>query len=66
MNNRSEIVFVGDLVGGSSAINGMAFMRGTSDEYDGWATLGGPNSTWDWKGTLPYFKKVSSSTSSTP
>lgn len=60
MNNRSQAVNVGNLVGGSSAINGMAFMRGTSDEYDDWGStgLGGPNSTWDWKGVLPYFKRA--------
>ena len=62
MDNRTQAVNIGNLVGGSSAINGMAFMRGTSDEYDGWAQLGGPNSTWDWKGVLPYFKKVCSAT----
>jgi choline dehydrogenase len=59
MNNRTQAVNIGNVVGGSSAINGMAFMRGTSDEYDGWgAELGGPNSTWNWKGVLPYFKKA--------
>ena len=51
---------VGRVVGGSSAVNGMAFMRGTRDEYDGWGVeLAGPNSTWDWNGVLPYFKKAS-------
>ena len=58
LNNRTQAVIVGNVVGGCSAINGMAFMRGTSEEYDGWAELGGPNSTWNWKGVLPYFKKV--------
>jgi choline dehydrogenase-like flavoprotein len=58
MNNRTQAVMIGNVVGGSSAINGMAFMRGTSDEYDGWAEIGGPNSTWNWQGVLPYFKRV--------
>lgn len=58
MNNKTQAVVVGNLVGGSSAVNGMAFMRGTSDEYDAWKELGGPNSTWDWAGVLPYFKKA--------
>lgn len=52
------------MVGGGSAINAQAFMRGTSEDYDRWAALGGEdsNSEWDsewgWDGILPYFKKV--------
>lgn len=58
--NRTQAVNVGNVVGGSSAINGMAFMRGTADEYDGWAELGGGSdkSTWDWKGVLPFFRRA--------
>lgn len=58
MNNRTQDVRIGCCVGGSSAINGMVMVRGTASEYNGWAELGGPNSTWDWDGVLPYFKKV--------
>ncbi|KAF2709033.1 GMC oxidoreductase [Pleomassaria siparia CBS 279.74] len=58
MNSRSQAVIIGCCVGGSSAINGMVFLRGTKSEYDGWAELGGPNSTWNWEGVLPYFKKA--------
>ncbi|KAF2473723.1 alcohol oxidase [Lindgomyces ingoldianus] len=59
MNNREQQVRIGCCVGGSSAINGMVFVRGTKPEYDGWAELGGTKSTWDWNGVLPYFKKAS-------
>jgi choline dehydrogenase-like flavoprotein len=59
MNNRTQAVQLGCCVGGSSAVNGMVMVRGTKPEYDGWAELGGPNSTWNWDGILPYFKKVS-------
>jgi len=59
MRNRSQIVTVGRVLGGCSAINGMMFLRGTKDEYDGWAELGGEGSTWNWEGVLPYFKRVS-------
>ncbi|KAF2788865.1 GMC oxidoreductase [Melanomma pulvis-pyrius CBS 109.77] len=59
MNNRKQAVIIGCCVGGSSAINGMVFVRGTKPEYDGWAELGGPGSTWNWEGVLPYFKKAS-------
>lgn len=58
MNNRTQDVWIGCCVGGSSAINGMVAVRGTRSEYDGWAELGGEGSTWDWNGVLPYFKKV--------
>ena len=58
MNNRSQFVWLGCCVGGSSAINGMVYVRGTKPEYDGWAELGGPGSTWNWDGMLPYFKKA--------
>jgi choline dehydrogenase-like flavoprotein len=51
-------VGIGCCVGGSSAINSQIFMRGTSEDYDRWQALGGPDSDWDWKGMLPYFKKV--------
>ncbi|RDL38732.1 Glucose oxidase [Venustampulla echinocandica] len=58
MNNRTQDVRIGCCVGGSSAINGMVMVRGTASEYNGWAELGGPESTWNWDGVLPYFKKA--------
>lgn len=58
MNNRTQAVWIGCCVGGSSAINGMILVRGTRNEYDGWKDLGGPGSTWGWEGVVPYFKKV--------
>ncbi|KAH9214859.1 hypothetical protein DL95DRAFT_461693 [Leptodontidium sp. 2 PMI_412] len=59
LNNRSINVRVRKAVGGSSTINGLQLLRGTSDEYDMWAGLGAENSTWNWAGLLPYFKKAS-------
>ncbi|KXX78386.1 Oxygen-dependent choline dehydrogenase [Madurella mycetomatis] len=56
--NRSTVALVGNCVGGSSAINGMALMRGTARDYDIWAELGGKSSDWAWKDMLPYFKKA--------
>lgn len=58
MSGRTQEVIVGAALGGSSAINGMVYVRGTKEEYDGWKVLGGPRSTWEWKKMLPYFKKV--------
>lgn len=51
-------MIMGHCVGGSSAINGMAVMRGTAQEYNTWAELGNRGSTWNWDGMLPYFRKV--------
>jgi hypothetical protein len=48
---------VGKLVGGSSGINGLQALRGTKEEYDLWAQLGG-GPTWKWEELIPYFKKA--------
>ncbi|KAI0487273.1 GMC oxidoreductase [Xylaria cf. heliscus] len=58
LNNRSTTVVVGKLVGGSSAINAMMSIRGTSDDYDRWGSFFGKDSSWSWEGLLPYFKKA--------
>ncbi|KAI8949821.1 GMC oxidoreductase [Xylaria longipes] len=58
LNNRSATVVVGKLVGGSSAINAMMTIRGTSDDYDRWGSFFGKDSSWSWEGLLPYFKKA--------
>ncbi|HIB13338.1 MAG TPA: mycofactocin system GMC family oxidoreductase MftG [Dehalococcoidia bacterium] len=46
----------GKVVGGSSAINGQAFLRGIPEDYDNWASLG--NDQWDYLKVLPYFRKM--------
>ena len=58
MDDRVVPLGMGFCVGGSSAINGMAVMRGTKADYDFWAELGDEDSTWDWEGMLPYYQKV--------
>jgi len=46
----------GRVLGGSSAINGMIYMRGQREDYDGWADLTG-DAGWCWEQVLPYFKR---------
>ncbi len=48
----------GKLLGGSSAINGMVFVRGQSHDFDHWAQLG--NRGWSYADVLPVFKKMES------
>jgi choline dehydrogenase len=45
----------GRVIGGSSAINGMIYMRGQAADYDHWRQLG--NVGWGWADVLPYFLK---------
>ena len=45
----------GKVLGGSSSINGMIYMRGQARDYDQWAKLTGDD-TWSWNKSLPYFK----------
>ena len=45
----------GKVLGGCSSINGMIYMRGQADDYDGWAADGNPG--WRWNDVLPMFKK---------
>jgi choline dehydrogenase len=43
----------GKVLGGSSSINGLVYIRGQPEDYDGWGIAG-----WDWKSLLPYFRKA--------
>jgi choline dehydrogenase len=45
----------GRVLGGTSSINGMVYIRGQARDYDGWRQAG--NIGWSWNDVLPYFKK---------
>ena len=45
----------GKVLGGSSSINGLLYVRGQSQDYDGWRQMG--NEGWSWDDVLPYFLK---------
>jgi choline dehydrogenase len=49
----------GKVLGGSSSINGMFYMRGHSSDFDGWAADGCPG--WSYADVLPYFRRMESS-----
>jgi choline dehydrogenase len=55
LNGRSLNYPRGKVIGGSSAINAMVYMRGQSADYDHWRQLG--LTGWGWDDVLPYFKK---------
>lgn len=55
LNGRRVTVPRGKVLGGSSAINGMIYIRGHKSDYDGWAELGCDG--WDYDSVLPYFKR---------
>ena len=46
----------GKVLGGSSSINGLVFLRGAPSDFDGWAKLGAKG--WGYKDVLPYFKRM--------
>ncbi|KAH9910021.1 putative GMC oxidoreductase [Xylariomycetidae sp. FL2044] len=46
----------GKLLGGSSAINGQAFIAPSQYDFDAWAKLGNPG--WDWASLVPTFKRA--------
>lgn len=48
----------GKMLGGSSSINGMVFVRGQAQDYDHWAQLG--NRGWSYQDVLPIFKRMES------
>jgi choline dehydrogenase len=56
MNARKVYWPRGRTLGGSSAINGLIYIRGQREDYDHWAAVGNPG--WAFADVLPYFRKL--------
>lgn len=56
LNNRRMAVPRGKVIGGSSSINGMVYVRGHAHDFDCWAEAGA--SGWGFADVLPYFKRM--------
>jgi choline dehydrogenase len=54
--NRRDLWPRGKVLGGSSSINAMVYMRGQASDYDSWASLG--NHGWSYRDVLPYFIRM--------
>jgi choline dehydrogenase len=53
LNGRRIFTPRGKVLGGSSSINGLVYIRGQPEDYDGWGIPG-----WEWRALRPYFEKA--------
>ncbi|MGH6643268.1 MAG: GMC family oxidoreductase, partial [Bradyrhizobium sp.] len=56
LNNRTNYVPRGKILGGSSSINAMVYSRGQAGDYEDWEAMG--NSGWGWKEVLQTYRKM--------
>lgn len=54
----------GKVLGGSSSINGMLFVRGQPADFDAWSRMG--NHGWSYEEVLPYFRRIETTTFGDP
>ena len=59
LNGRSLVCPRGKVIGGSSSINGMIYVRGNAGDYNEWAESGAKG--WDYPNVLPYFQRMEAS-----
>ncbi|WP_176083824.1 choline dehydrogenase [Martelella sp. HB161492] len=59
LNNRRMIAPRGKVIGGSSSINGLVYVRGHAEDYNRWQMLGAHG--WAYADVLPYFKRMETS-----
>ena len=55
-NNRVDYVPRGKVLGGTSSINGLCYVRGQKEDFDDWASIYGCKG-WDFDSVLPYFRR---------
>jgi len=60
LDNRTLWWPRGKVLGGSSSINAMCYVRGVPQDYDDWAAGGADG--WDWANVLPYFRRSEGNT----
>ena len=56
LNGRRVHTPRGKVLGGSSSINGLVYIRGNAQDFDGWERLGANG--WSYRDVLPYFKRA--------
>jgi choline dehydrogenase len=56
LDNRSQFWPRGKVLGGSTSINAMVYVRGQPGDFDDWAAAGNPG--WSFRDVLPYFRKL--------
>ena len=60
LQGRALDVPCGRVLGGTGSINGMLYVRGHRDDYDGWRDAGNPE--WDYASVLPWFRRSEANT----
>ncbi|KAI0161785.1 putative GMC oxidoreductase [Hypoxylon sp. FL1284] len=55
LDGKPRIISQGQVVGGSTIVNGLVWTRGSVADFDAWERLGNPG--WGWSDLLPYFEK---------
>ncbi|MCG2952919.1 GMC family oxidoreductase N-terminal domain-containing protein, partial [Escherichia coli] len=56
LGGRTLVTPRGKVIGGSSSINGMVYVRGHAHDFDHWAESGAAG--WSYADVLPYFKRM--------
>lgn len=56
LENRTSYWPRGKVMGGSSSINAMVYVRGQPEDFEDWKAMGNPG--WGWQDVLPWFRKL--------